>query len=168
MKIAIIGYSGAGKSTLARILGEHYGCDVLHLDSIHFASDWVERTDGEMIADVKPFLQKPGWVIDGNYSRVMYKERMEEADKIIFLCFNRFTCLYRAYKRYCTYSGRTRPDMASGCEEKFDAKFIGWILWGGRSRRARARYKGVIEAYPQKAVVIKNQRELDRFIGSLK
>lgn len=37
MKIAIIGYSGSGKSTLARKLGNYYNCNVLHLDSIHFA-----------------------------------------------------------------------------------------------------------------------------------
>ncbi|MFQ7175689.1 MAG: DNA topology modulation protein FlaR, partial [Streptococcus salivarius] len=32
MKIAIIGYSGSGKSTLANFLGQHYNCEVLHLD----------------------------------------------------------------------------------------------------------------------------------------
>ncbi|MHC3835481.1 GTPase, partial [Streptococcus thermophilus] len=48
MKIAIIGYSGSGKSTLANFLGQHYNCEVLHLDKIHFTSNWQERTVDEM------------------------------------------------------------------------------------------------------------------------
>ncbi|TYK92515.1 ATP-binding cassette domain-containing protein, partial [Streptococcus pyogenes] len=40
MKIAIIGHSGSGKSTLARFLGQHYHCEVVHLDQLHFSSNW--------------------------------------------------------------------------------------------------------------------------------
>ena len=163
MKIAIIGYSGAGKSTLARRLGTLYGCEVLHLDRIHFASGWAERTDDEMREDVGRFLEKESWVIDGNYSRAFYQRRLEEADQIVFLNFNRFFCLWRAYRRYRIYRGKTRPDMADGCAEKFDREFVRWILWGGRSRKARKRYRGILAAYPKKSVELKNQTQLDRF-----
>lgn len=40
MKIAVIGFSGGGKSTLARRLGELYGVEVLHLDTVHHLSGW--------------------------------------------------------------------------------------------------------------------------------
>lgn len=168
MKISIVGYSGSGKSTLAKKLGTFYDCDVLHLDSVHFGANWVEKSDEEMIAQVKPFLEKDNWVIDGNYSRILYRERMEQADRILILKFNRFASLWRAYKRYRTYKGTTRSDMAPGCNEKFDLEFVCWILWNGRSKKARDRYQGIATAYPEKTVIIKNQRQLDRFVDGLK
>ena len=55
---------------------------------------------------------------------LFYERRMEEADIIILLLFNRFSCLYRAYCRYIRYKNTTRPDMAEGCKEKFDLEFV--------------------------------------------
>lgn len=165
MKIAIIGYSGAGKSTLAHKLGSDYSCEVLHLDSIHFAPDWTERTDEKMTADVRRFMAKENWIIDGNYSSILYQQRMDEADQIIILDFNRFRCLRRAYKRYQTYQGKVRPDMANGCFEKFDWEFVRWILWEGRSEKVQKRYKNIAACYPHKTTVLKNQAQLDRFLN---
>ena len=45
LKIAIIGYSGSGKSTLANFLGQHYNCEVLHLDKIHFYTSNLARAN---------------------------------------------------------------------------------------------------------------------------
>lgn len=164
MKIAIIGYSGSGKSTLARKLGEMYHAEVLHLDQVQFLPRWEERPMPEKAQIVSSFLDShDAWVIDGNYSGLSYERRMEEADQIILLLFNRFTCLRRAYRRYRTYEHTSRPDMAEGCEEKLDWEFVKWILWGGRSKRARARYQGILRTYPQKTVLIKNPRQLNTF-----
>ncbi|SUN05625.1 DNA topology modulation protein [Streptococcus agalactiae] len=85
MKIAIIGYSGSGKSTLARKLGNYYNCNVLHLDSIHFAPNWEERKYDDMIDDVSSMLEKRTWIIEGNYKKLLYQERLADADEIIFL-----------------------------------------------------------------------------------
>lgn len=168
MKIAILGYSGSGKSTLAQKLAKTYCSDILHLDSVHFLSDWKIRSDDEKERIVKEFLDThESWVIDGNYSKLFYGRRMEEADKIILLLFNRFACLKRAYRRYRKYKNSTRPDMGEGCNEKFDLEFIKWILWGGRSSRARNRYKQVISQYTEKVIIIKNQKELDNYIKSI-
>lgn len=167
MKIAIIGFSGSGKSTLAHKLGIIYHCDVLHLDSIHFAADWIERTDEEVAADAKLFMSKENWIIDGNYRRILYQQRMKEADQIVLLKFNRFYCLWRAYKRYQTYKGKVRPDMANGCFEKFDWEFIRWILWDGRSKKVQKQYQNIVRSYPHKTIVLKNQTQLDRFLNQL-
>ena len=56
--------------------------------------------------------------------------------------------------------------MAEGCKEKFDFEFVKWILWEGRTKRARERYRGMISKYGEKAIVIRNQKELDRYIQS--
>ena len=168
MKIAILGYSGSGKSTLAQALGRHYGIPVLHLDSLHFFPGWVERPRSEELQIVGAFLEEnDAWVIDGNYSGLHYERRLEEADRIVILLFNRFHCLYRVWRRYRKYRRTSRPDMAEGCPEKLDGAFIRWVLWEGRSRRARQRYRRVQNLYPEKAVVLKNQRQLDAFYAAI-
>ena len=168
MKIAIVGYSGSGKSTLARELANLYQIDVLHFDTIHFLANWEVRSKEEKQKITEDFLDThDSWVIDGNYSKLFYERRMAEADVIIFLLFNRFSCLYRAYRRYKQYKNKTRPDMAEGCNEKFDREFIKWILWDGRTKRARERYNDMISKYRTKAIVIKNQKELDRYRQSI-
>ncbi len=162
MKIAIMGYSGSGKSTLARKLGEIYGADVLHFDTVHFLPDWKIRSKEEKERITEEFMNThDAWVIDGNYSKLFYERRLEEADVIILLLFNRFSCLYRAVKRYRKYKNTTRPDMANGCNEKLDWKFIKWILHDGRTGKTKERYRNVTAKYPQKVSAVKNQRQLD-------
>ena len=90
MKIAILGLSGSGKSTLAKQLGSFYHAPVLHLDAVHFLPGWVERVPGEEEQLVTSFLDThSSWVMDGNYTKTCYARRLEEADQIIVLAFNR-------------------------------------------------------------------------------
>ena len=165
MKIAIIGYSGSGKSTLAKELARIYAAPVFHFDAVQFLPGWKIRDEKEKRSITEEFMDaNESWVIDGNYSKLCYERRMAEADKIILLLFNRFSCLFRAYRRYRKYKNTTRPDMAEGCNEKFDFAFVKWILWDGRSKRAKKRYFEVIRQYGEKTTVIKNQKQLDRYL----
>ena len=169
MKIAIIGYSGSGKSTLARELATIYGTDVLHFDSVQFLPGWVIRSEDDKRRITENFLDShDSWVIDGTYSKLFFDRRMDDADMIILLLFNRFSCFRRAFNRYRLYKNKTRPDMAEACSEKFDVEFMKWLLWKGRSKKARERFSRVIARYPKKTVVIRNQKELDRFIASVR
>ncbi len=166
MKIAIIGFSGSGKSTLAQTLGEHYHADVLHLDAVHFLPDWVERARDEEKAIVEGFLNShDSWVIDGTYTNLHFDRRMEEADRIVMMLFDRFSCLQRVAKRYRRFKNSRRPDMAEGCDEKLDLEFVCWVLWKGRSKAKREKYKYLKERYPEKVVILKNQKQLDKFIS---
>ena len=168
MKIAIIGNSGSGKSTLARRLAEHYDIPVLHLDSVQFLPQWEIRCQEEKVKMVGDFLDShTQWVVDGTYSKLHYARRMEEADEIVVMLFSCGACLLRAYIRYRKYRNKTRPDMAEGCTEKFDWEFAKWILWQGRSREARERFAAVISTYGEKVTVLRNQRQLDRYIRSV-
>ena len=162
MKIAIIGYSGSGKSTLARKLAEFYQIPVLHFDRVQFRPNWEIRPQPSKEIMTKTFLDlHKDWVIDGNYSKLFFERRMEEADVIILLLFNRISCLYRVTRRYLKYKNTTRSDMADGCQEKLDREFVKWILRDGRSKTARQRYQNVVSQYPEKTIVLKNQRQLD-------
>jgi len=162
MKIAIIGYSGSGKSTLARQLAEEYSIPVLHFDRVQFRPNWEIRPQASKEMMTKTFLDlHKDWVIDGNYSKLSFERRMEEADVIIMLLFNRFSCLYRVTRRYWKYKNATRSDMADGCQEKLDAEFVKWVLREGRKKSSRQRYQGVMAQYPDKTIIVKNQRQLN-------
>jgi adenylate kinase family enzyme len=169
MKIAVIGYSGSGKSTLAAKLGKKYGIDVLYIDTIQFLPHWVERSGEEKKVLMVQFLDAHDeWVIDGNYTKLSFDRRMEEADKIIFLAFNRFSCVSRALKRYFRYKGKTRESMAQGCDEKIDAEFLWWVFYKGRTKERKKVYFDAIKKYMEKSVIIKNQRQLNRFEKEMK
>lgn len=167
MKIALMGYSGSGKSTLAGKLGRAFQIPVLHLDSVNFLPGWNLRDRESANGMVLEFLKKESWIIDGNYGEFYKKRRIEEADLIILLLLPRFTCLKRAFFRYLKYRGKTREDMASGCNEKLDFEFIKWILYNGRNKAKREAFKQTIKSYPEKTIVLKSQKEIDEFLRGL-
>ena len=163
MKIAIIGHSGSGKSTLARKLSEKYSIPVLHFDAVQFRPNWEIRPQASKEVMTRVFLDlHEDWVIDGNYSKLFFERRMEEADVIVVMLFNRWRCLWRVTKRYLKYKNTTRPDMGEGCKEKLDREFVRWILRDGRAKTARDRYAWVMSQYPRKTILIRNQRQLNR------
>lgn len=165
MKIAVLGYSGCGKSTLAARLGKKHDIPVLHMDTIQFLPGWVVRPMEEKQRLMLEFLDgNDQWVIDGNYSALYQPRRLAEADQIVLMEFNRFACLFRAWKRYRKYRGQARSSMAEGCPEKMDAAFVRWILWEGRTRRKNQAFRDIEEKYPGKVTVIRNQRQLDDYM----
>lgn len=167
MKIAVIGYSGAGKSTLARALGEHYNIPVLHFDVVQFTPNWQERDRAEAHRLVHEFMENPAWVIDGTYSKFEYERRLAEADEIVLMALPRMACFFRAWSRYFHFRGKSRPDMADGCCEKMDPEFVWWLLWKGRTRQKREKFQKIAEMYPEKTVVLKSQKDIDRYLEGL-
>ncbi len=167
-KICVMGFSGSGKSTLARALGRRYGLPVLHLDTVHFLPGWVARSMEQQREMVRAFMEEhpDGWVIDGNYAKVCYEERIREADEIILLHFNRFSCLWRAWRRSRKYRDRSRFSMTAGCPEVMDWAFVSWILWRGRGKKQKQITGALLKNHGYKTVCIRNQRTLDRFWAS--
>lgn len=169
MKIAIVGYSGSGKSTLARFLSEQLKIEVLYLDKVNWLPNWIERPKEQTRSIVAEFLaQKESWIIDGSYGGVHYQRRMDEADKIIFLNFNRFTCLRRAFKRLKEYKDKNRFSMTEGCPERISRQFFWWLVWSGRNKKRRRKFQRLQENYQEKITVLKNQRQLSAFMDEIK
>ena len=105
--------------------------------------------------------ENDSWIIDGNYYKIA-KERFELADKIIFLNYNRFFCLKSVIKRYKQNVGKTRSDMAAGCEEKLDFKFLYWVFMKGRIKTRRERFKNIVKNH-KNAIVFKNRKQLYKY-----
>ena len=167
MKIAIIGYSGAGKSTLARALGKRYGLPVLHFDRVQYTPGWQERNREEAHRMVHEFMGNPSWIMDGTYSKFEYERRLNEADAIVFLNLPRLVCFWRVWKRYFSFHGKSRPDMADGCCEKMDWEFVWWLIWESRTRQRREMFQKVLERYPEKTVVLNSQKDINRYMEEL-
>lgn len=125
--MSIIGSGGSGKSTLAKKLEKKTGIPAYHLDSLYWQPGWIETERDEWRLMQENLCSKDEWILDGNYGSTL-DIRLKHSDTIIFLDINRFTCMARAILRSIKSYGRTRSDMAEGCKEQFDIKFIKWIL----------------------------------------
>lgn len=125
-RIIVIGSSGAGKSTFARRLGAATGIEVIHLDVLYWLPGWTEPAKNEWSAAVARALEGDAWIIDGNFGGTM-EMRLAACDTAILLDLPRAVCVYRILKRWLTYRRGTRPDMAAGCDEKFDWQFVKWV-----------------------------------------
>ena len=62
--------------------------------------------------------------------------RLAAADTVIFLDLPGLTCLWRVVKRLLHYRDGGRPEIAPGCNERFDREFLRFLkwIWGYRTR----------------------------------
>ena len=161
-RILIIGCSGAGKSTLARKLGEKTGLPVVHLDALFWKPGWVESEREVFDARVLAELEKPAWIIDGNYARTL-PVRLAKCDTGIYLDFPRWLCILGVLKRVLTTYGTVRPDMPEGCPERFDWEFLKWVWNFNRNNREKTYAQ--LETLPaEKVIILKNRREVRKFL----
>lgn len=166
-KVLVIGSSGAGKSTFARRLGEKTGLKVIHLDRIFWKPNWVETADkDEWKATVEKLLAGEEWIMDGNYSGTLAL-RLEKCDTAIFLDFPRALCVYRILKRFVLYRKGGRPDMAEGCDEKFDWEFIKWT-WNYPSR-SKPKVEALLKrcATEKRIIRLKSNGDIENFLANL-
>ena len=70
-RVSVVGTSGSGKSTLARELAGILGVPCLELDSVHHQPDWEPLPTEEFQRIAAAWAARDGWVIDGNYSKVL-------------------------------------------------------------------------------------------------
>lgn len=161
-RIIIIGCGGAGKSTLARQLGEKLDIPVVHLDRLFWKQGWVEETQEEFDRKLAVELEKPRWIMDGNFNRTM-PQRVAKCDTIIYLDFSRFACLCGVVKRVLTTYGKVRPDMGEGCPERIDFEFLKWVWNYNRDKRER-NYRLLNEATHAETIVMKNRRAVKKFL----
>ncbi|NNE67489.1 MAG: DNA topology modulation protein [Pyrinomonadaceae bacterium] len=129
-RVLVVGSCGAGKSTFSRKLQEKTDLPLIHLDRYYWKPDWVESSVEEWTAKVSELISGDKWIIDGNYGGTM-DLRMKRADTVIWLDLPRYLCIYRVLKRTLSANSSARPDMAEGCEERFELDFLKYV-WNFR------------------------------------
>ena len=164
-RILIIGCGGAGKSTLARQLGAKLHLPVVHLDKLYWKPGWMESSKEEIDEKIRLELQKPQWIIDGNYNRTI-PERIKYCDTVIYLDFSRWACLGGVCKRVLTSYGKVRPDMGEGCPERIDWEFLRWV-WNFNKNMREKNYRLLNETDGIEKIVLKNRCAVKRFLKQI-
>ena len=162
-RILVMGASGSGKSTLARRIGERLCLPVVHLDRLYWRRNWVEAPETEFVAAVGQAARGQAWVMDGNYTRTL-DLRLPRAEAVVWLDLPRHVYFPRAVLRSLRNLGTTRPDIADGCPERIDPRFLfGWV-WD-YPRRARARQVHVMATLPPhvRGITLRSPAEVRAF-----
>ena len=161
-RIVVIGSGGSGKSTFSRDLGEKTGIPVVHLDRLFWLAGWEKRPRDEWLSMLSRELEMDRWIMDGNFGSTR-EMRIRHADTVIFLDLPRYVCMCRILKRTLMYRRGQRPDMADGCDERFDPEFILWV-WNFPNR-GRKDLIDELGAFPEKNIItLKSRAEVDRFL----
>ncbi len=165
-KVLVIGSSGAGKSTFSRRLSDLTGIEIIHLDKLHWKPNWTEPSKEEWKATLEKAMRGEAWIMDGNYSNTL-DIRIPVCDTVIFLETPPAVCVYRVLKRVTTSYGKTRPDMADDCVERFDWEFIKWI-WNFENR-SKPKMEKLLELFKNEKTIIrlKSKREVEDFFRNL-
>ena len=116
--------------------------------------------DARLIAE----LEKPAWIIDGNYARTL-PLRLEKCDTVIYLDFSRWLCIFGVLKRVLTTYGTVRPDMPEGCPERFDWEFLKWV-WNFNARNREKMFAQLQTLPPERLILLRNRREVRNFLKS--
>lgn len=164
-RVLVIGSSGAGKSTFAKRLGEATGLKVIHLDKLFWSPNWVEMPKDQWREKVVQTLEaSDSWIIDGNYSGTL-EMRLKKCDTVIFLDMPRIVCVWRILKRVAFYHKSTRPDMADGCDEKFDWQFVKWT-WSYPTR-SKPKVESLLKNSQKNVIRLKSKKEIEGFFADL-
>lgn len=166
-RILIVGSCGAGKSTLAVQLSQITKLPLIHLDSVFWLPNWVQKDKDIFDEELRGLLSNEEWIIDGNYHRTM-EMRFEKADTIIFLDYNRYLCIFRAIKR-ATF--KKRADEIKGCNEGICIEFLELLKWAWNYPKNRKPIvDGLLKNLPKakKVHIFKKPKHTARFVEEMK
>ena len=166
-KILIIGNAGSGKTTFAQTLSQKLQLPLVHLDKLYWCGSWEHRSREEFDALLQAELEKPRWIIDGNFNRTI-PHRLQYCDTVIFFDLPTAVCLAGITKRIFSNYGKTRADMGGNCPERFDEQkrsLYRNVLSFNRHRRKD--YYVLLAITPAKVIVFNSRRQASKFLTNI-
>lgn len=164
-RILIIGNAGAGKSTFARLLAEKLQLPLVHLDRLFWCGSWEHISREEFDRLLQAELEKPRWIIDGNFNRTI-SHRLQYCDTVFFFDLPTITCLTGTIQRVFENYGKTRQDMGGNCPEYFDKQkweLFGHVLAFNRQHRKHY-YQLLSQASDKKIVIFRSRRQANAYL----
>lgn len=163
-RIAIIGGSGTGKTTLSNILSNIYHLPVIHIDGIHHLSNWNIRDKKERDKIILDVVAQGKWIIDGTYHDTL-KQRVENADLIIWLDYSTIAQLKGVFQRYLKNHGKERMEIP-GCKEHLTLAFLKQVICFRNNKR-----HFIVDALnginSNKILIFKKRKDLNKWINNL-
>ena len=92
-RILVVGKAGSGKTTFSRALAQKLALPLVHLDRLYWTGDWENRTREEFDRLLQAELEKPQWIIDGNFTRT-FPHRLSYCDTVFFFDLPALPCLW--------------------------------------------------------------------------
>lgn len=167
-RILVIGGPGSGKSTFSRRLAEQLELPLIHLDQLYWRDDWAHCSREEFDQLLQQELDKPQWIIDGNFNRTI-PHRLSFCDTVFYFDLPTIVQLWGVTQRILSNYGKTRPDMGGNCVERFDKQkpeFYKSIL--NFNRQHRKNYYAMLENTPDVDVIVfKSRRQSLKFLKTL-
>ena len=167
-RILIIGNAGSGKTTFAKVLAEKTNLPLIHLDKLFWCGEWEHLSREEFDDVLQKELDKPEWIIDGNFSRTL-PHRLEYADTVFYFDLPTITCLWGSTVRVIKNYGKTRDDMGGNCPEYFDkqkASLYKAIFSFNRTHRKKYR-KLLGEQKNINVVIFKSRKQATCYLNKL-
>ena len=163
-RVIVIGCPGSGKSVFSRALQKKTGLPLYHLDLMFWNEDRTTVPKEEFRRRLSAVLQTPEWIIDGNYSRTI-PMRLEKCDTVFYLDYPRLVCFFGVVRRVLGSLGKTRPDMAEGCPERFDLEFLQYT-WKFRKKQ-RAGILALLEGANAEIHIFRSRKEAKRYLDGM-
>lgn len=163
-RILIIGNAGAGKSTFAKQLSQKLQLPLVHLDKLFWRGDWEHLTREEFDTLLQAELEKPQWIIDGNFNRTI-PHRLQYCDTVFFFDLPTLTCLQGITGRVLSNYGKTREDMGGNCREYLDRQKISLyrhVLTFNRQHRKD--YYALLAQSNANVIVFKSRRQAEDYL----
>lgn len=167
-RVLIIGNAGSGKTTFSRQLAAKYALPLVHLDKIYWCGNWEHLSRDAFDKRLQEELEKPRWIIDGNFNRTL-PHRLQYCDTVFYFDFPAVTCLAGITKRILTNYGKTRSDMGGNCTELFDKQKLTLyrnVLTFNKQHR-KDYYDLLSTAENKRVIVFKNRCQVNRFLNDI-
>lgn len=172
-RIVIIGVTGTGKSTLAFNIAAKTKLPITELDDLYWRPNWQPAPLDEFRRDVSKMVSGDKWITTGNYKDVR-DILWNRADTLIWLDYSFPTALWRLTTRTIQRVWDKKP-VCNGNTESLSNIFskngiIPWLFetYGPRKREYGAIFSNADEYPHLEKFRLRNQKETDAFIDSLK
>ncbi len=162
-RIVIIGISGTGKTRLAQKLSKIFNIPIVHYDEICWGENWTEKDEKIVKQEIEKEILADKWVLEG-YIEPASQSRLKRADLVIYLDYSGAQAFWGGIQRWWRNKGKNRPELASGCIEKFDWDYLK-IMW---NRNERVEIEKAIKGFENKIIRWKSRRELAGYITKIK
>ena len=170
-RIAVVGTTGSGKTTLARTLAERLKRPHVELDALHWEPNWQVAPLEVFRARVVEALDRPQWIVDGNYGKVRDLV-WARADTIVWLDYPLRVILGRLFRRTARRVV-TGEELWNGNREELRSALSrdSIILWALTTYRRRRREYPHLLGRSQNAhlatIRLRSPREADRWLAHL-